>query len=181
LRDFLRKKLPDYMVPSVFVPLREIPRTFNRKIDRGMLPRPESQAPMVVRTIIEPRTETEAALVQIWHDILHVTSISVEDDFFELGGDSFLIQRVVGQIQDRFNVIMPIRAVFLKPTIANLAAHIDHFKRLGASEEERLLEVVSKLTEAQVDSFLNEVLRQPEWESRQSLGAGVVGGMDGKG
>jgi amino acid adenylation domain-containing protein len=123
IRQFLRLKLPDYMVPSAFVVLAELPLTPNGKIDRRALPAPDRQRNE--RTIfVPPRNPLEQQLVQIWSHLLKIDAIGIEDDFFELGGHSLLATQVISRIQTVYSVSIPLRYMFEHPTIARFGTSI---------------------------------------------------------
>jgi len=118
LRAFLQERLPEYMVPSAFVALDALPLTSNGKVDQRALPEPPVASD---RAIVAPRNETEAALVDIWRALLRVDTIGVDDDFFELGGDSLKTMPLVVRIRERFGVSLPLASIFQSPTVARLA------------------------------------------------------------
>ena len=120
LRDFLRTKLPNYMVPSHFVFLTEFPRTPNGKVDTRQLPAPESMAAKP-RDYVAPRDEHERALAEIWQEVLMLDQVSVQDDFFDLGADSLSATRAFARINKRFGINLALRAIFDNPTITKLA------------------------------------------------------------
>ncbi|AVZ77917.1 non-ribosomal peptide synthetase (plasmid) [Streptomyces lunaelactis] len=119
LRDFVAARLPEFMVPSAFVPLAEFPLTPNGKIDRRALPAPQHTAD--TDSGLEPRTDTERALAGIWADVLGLPQVGITDNFYELGGDSILGIMVVAKAK---KAGLPISAkdVFRRQTIAELAA-----------------------------------------------------------
>ncbi|MCP4655422.1 MAG: amino acid adenylation domain-containing protein, partial [bacterium] len=128
LRDHLREKLPDYMVPSVFVALAELPLTPNRKVDRRALPAPgRDDDPGGGRS--SARTPTEELLAAIWCQILGVRQVGVDDGFFELGGHSLLATQLISRIRDAFGTELPLGKVFEEPTLGCLAAVIDDGRR----------------------------------------------------
>ncbi len=134
LRDFLAKSLPDYMVPAAFVMLDQLPLTPNGKIDRKALPRPErssSDFPPV-----SPRTPFEITLAGIWKELLHLENIGVRDDFFERGGHSLAATRLASQIRERLKVEIPLRVLFEKRTIEDLALYIAELEALAAAPDE---------------------------------------------
>ena len=131
LRVFLREKLPEYMIPAVFVPLDTLPLMPNGKIDRRALPEPSRTWPELERAYVAPRTSAEELLVGIWSHVLDVERIGIHDDFFQLGGHSLLATQVVSRIRDAFGVEIPLRALFEKPTVAGLAENIDVVRRAG--------------------------------------------------
>ncbi len=126
LRAFLGEHVPNYMIPSTFAVLAELPYTPNGKVDRNALPEPEwDQHTHTSEASVAPRTETERRLVEIWSAVLSVSEISVEDDFFALGGHSLMAMRVMSRVQEEFGVKLLLRAVFDHPTVAALAEAID--------------------------------------------------------
>lgn len=124
LRQFLAAKLPDYMVPTAFVYLDAMPLTPNGKVDRKALPAPQRQE-QAERVIVMPASETESTILQIWRDVIGVENISVEDDFFSIGGHSLMATQVVSRLRNRYNVKLPLRSLFESPTIRNAAALVD--------------------------------------------------------
>ncbi|HEX5115462.1 MAG TPA: amino acid adenylation domain-containing protein [Pseudonocardiaceae bacterium] len=124
LRTHLQARLPDYMVPAVFVPLAALPLNPNGKVDRHALPAPEGDRPELDTSYVAPRTPVERTLAEVWSEVLKVTRIGVRDNFFELGGDSILsIQVMVGA--RRAGLRLTPRQMFADPTIADLAATLD--------------------------------------------------------
>ena len=123
LLRFLKEKLPDYMVPATFVPLRAIPLTPNGKVDRNALPEPDKSRPLVER-VATPRDAVELKLTQIWENVLDVHPIGIEDKFFDLGGHSLLAVKMIAQIEKVFGRRLRVATVFQAPTIEQLAAII---------------------------------------------------------
>ncbi|MBW4576031.1 MAG: amino acid adenylation domain-containing protein [Aphanothece sp. CMT-3BRIN-NPC111] len=120
LRDFLKKKLPDYMVPSAFVVLDFLPLTPNGKIDRRAIPdEPTNQS--IDQACVEPRTPIESTLAEIWAEVLNLERVGINDNFFDLGGDSLLAIRLIDRIHKQFERELPLSALFLTPTVAGLA------------------------------------------------------------
>ena len=116
LRDHLAAKLPEYMVPSAFVPLERLPLTANGKVDRRALPAPE-MGDLQRGEYVAPRTELERRLCEIWEELLGVERVGIEDNFFELGGHSLLATRVVSRVRSALGRELPLRALFEHPTI----------------------------------------------------------------
>lgn len=120
LRQFLQQKLPDYMIPARFVTLDALPLTPNGKVDRRALPEPPA-AEQIVRSIA-PRTEAERTLRTIWEQVLDTRPIGIDDNFFDLGGHSFLVTKLLRRIESEFGQRLSMAALFEAPTISRLAA-----------------------------------------------------------
>jgi amino acid adenylation domain-containing protein len=125
VRAHLRRTLPDYMVPGVFVALERLPLTSNGKLDRRALPAPERAA----AEHVAPRTESEAILAGIWAEVLRVGRVGATDDFFALGGHSLLATRVISRVRAAFGVEPTVRALFEAPTLAELARAVEGMQR----------------------------------------------------
>ncbi|HEX8186308.1 MAG TPA: amino acid adenylation domain-containing protein, partial [Blastocatellia bacterium] len=123
IRERLSKRLPDYMIPSAFVILDEMPLTPNGKIDRRALPQPSFDRQG--EPFVAPRTPTQEIIAGIWAEVLEVGTISIEDNFFELGGHSLLATQVVARISKLLSVDLPLRALFESPTVAGLAREVE--------------------------------------------------------
>ena len=147
LRDALRKRLPEFMVPAVLVFLDQLPLTANGKVDRGALPPPPAEVP---EGGAEPATETERALAAIWREVLGVQAPGRGDDFFTLGGHSLSAMRVVTHVRDRLGVELPLARVFERPTLEGMAAAVDtlHAQALAA-----LLDEVEGLSEEDLQAL----------------------------
>jgi natural product biosynthesis luciferase-like monooxygenase protein len=133
LRAYLRAKLPDYMVPGEFVRLQRMPYTPNGKLDRKALPAPERIAAAAAQ-FVAPSTPTEQALAQLWQRVLRIERIGARDNFFESGGHSLLAMQLVGGVRERFGVELPIKNLFERPVLADLAEAIDALSWLERSK-----------------------------------------------
>jgi amino acid adenylation domain-containing protein len=123
-RDYLKQRLPDYMLPSAFVLLEKLPLNPNGKIDRNALPVPENWAderPLYC----DPRTPLEEKIAQIWEALLNVDHIGVHENFFNLGGHSLLATQFLGQLRHQLNLELPFQAFFSNATIADLSAYLN--------------------------------------------------------
>jgi amino acid adenylation domain-containing protein len=125
LRDYLKEKLPEYMIPSVFVMLDSLPLTPSGKIDRSALPAADGTRPNLAHEFVGPRTEIEDLVAQVWREVLKLDRIGVHDNFFELGGHSLLATRVVARLRNNFSIDLALRKLFELPTVVALAEHID--------------------------------------------------------
>jgi acyl carrier protein len=151
LRSFLGQHLPDYMIPSTFIFLKTMPLTSNGKIDRASLPTPDEARPDLQRLFVAPRTPVERELAGIWAEFLKLDEVGVDDNFFELGGHSLLATQIVSRIRKAFNCEIRLRSFFESPTVAQLAERIGDST---ATETERLLAEIEKLSEEEVEILL---------------------------
>jgi amino acid adenylation domain-containing protein len=134
LRDELKQRLPEYMVPSAFVLLEALPLTLHGKLDYKRLPLPERASS---ESYIAPRTEVEEKLAAIWREVLGVERIGVKDNFFELGGHSLLATQAIARMQDAFQKSLPVRRLFESPTIAELARLIENLSETQPADSTR--------------------------------------------
>ncbi|MEU6432657.1 amino acid adenylation domain-containing protein, partial [Microbispora sp. NPDC046973] len=125
LRDYLRARLPEHMVPGVFVELAGFPRTPNGKIDRASLPAPDSSRPDLADGYEAPSTPTQELLAGIWADLLNLDRVGVSDNFFDLGGHSLLATQAVTRVRGVFGIEVSLAELFDHPTVGELAALID--------------------------------------------------------
>ena len=124
LRRELGERLPEYMIPGVFVKLERFPLNRNGKVARRELPEPGGERPELMVGYVAARTKEEAALVQIWQEVLGLDQVGVEDNFFDLGGHSLLATQVISRVREALHAELPLRALFEAPTIAGLSAKI---------------------------------------------------------
>jgi amino acid adenylation domain-containing protein len=124
LRDFVRAKLPGYMVPSIFVPMDSLPLTLTGKLDRGRLPAPEMAGLEAAEILEGPRNDIEERLATIWSEVLGVPAIGINDNFFDLGGHSLLAIQLMSRVRESFHTDLPISRLFESPTLARLALAI---------------------------------------------------------
>ncbi|MEK6283280.1 MAG: amino acid adenylation domain-containing protein, partial [Acidobacteriota bacterium] len=121
LKNFLRRNLPDYMIPSDFILLDELPLTPNGKLDRRALPAHVLSRASRKENLVAPRNELEIGLAKIWEELLDFRPIGVKDNFFDIGGHSLLAVRLMARIQQRFNRELPLATFFQGATIEYLA------------------------------------------------------------
>ena len=156
LRTHLKEKLPDYMVPSVFMLLDKLPLNTNGKVDRRALPAPESSRPDLEQAFVEPQTAFERVLVKMWIDVLGLERIGVNDNFFELGGHSLLATQLIARVSEAFQTELPLRIIFECPSVSSMAERIQQTEtRAGAFEEmASILEQLEALTDDEAKSML---------------------------
>jgi amino acid adenylation domain-containing protein len=153
LRAYLKQRLPDYMMPSAFVYLDELPLTPNAKVDRKALPAPETDL-TAAATYIAPRTQVEEMLCAIWSKVLGVEGIGVNVSFFEVGGHSLKATQVISRIRESFQVELPLRAMFESPTIESLTVAIAKVLFSEESEVANLLNDLEQLSDDETKELL---------------------------
>ncbi len=124
LQEYLRERLPAYMVPSAFVTLDELPLTRNGKVDRAALPAPEAARPELGANFVAPQTRIERALAVIWQQALGVECVGVNDNFFDLGGHSLLMVQVHSRMREVLGSQVSMIEMFQHPTISALAKRL---------------------------------------------------------
>jgi len=151
LRNFLKQKLPGYMVPSSFVYLNKLPLTPNGKVDRKALPVQYSGQSDLGSVFVSPRTPTEELLARIWCDLLGLNEIGVEDDFFDLGGHSLLAMQMISRMRNSFQIDLPVRRIFETPTVAGLAMAVVEFlvEKSATAENSQTLDTLEELLNAE--------------------------------
>nr|WP_262493035.1 non-ribosomal peptide synthetase [Myroides guanonis] len=123
LQNHLKRSLPEYMVPQLWVTLEEMPLTSNGKLDKKSLPDPDNSE-LSSEEYVAPRNETEAQLAEIWQNLLGLEQVGIHDNFFELGGHSLLATRLVSMIRQELSIEISIRDVFEYTTISELSTQI---------------------------------------------------------
>jgi len=156
LRGFLRTKLPDYMVPSAFEFLDALPLTTNGKLDRKALPAPNHTQPDSNRIFIAPRTANEEAVAEIWSSVLGFEKVGIQDNFFDLGGHSILAIQIMLRLSDRFRTLLPLRMLFEKPNVEELALEITKtlIERADQAKLRRSLSELESMSDEDAKSML---------------------------
>jgi amino acid adenylation domain-containing protein len=139
LRAYLKERLPDYMVPSIFITLAEMPLTSNKKVDRRALPAPERVRQGDDEEVAVPRDAFELQLAHIWEEVLGVQPVGVQDNFFDLGGHSFLAVSLMGRIEREFGVKLPLAVLFQGATVETLGIMLR--QQVGASFASSLVKI----------------------------------------
>jgi acyl carrier protein len=156
LRNYLKERLPQYMVPSGYVRMDEMPLTANGKVDRRALPAYELSRADASAKFVAPRTPIEETLVGIWCKVLSTQQVSVDDNFFDLGGHSLLVTRVLNAVREIYSIDLPMRMFFESPTVAALAEQLETAQQPD-NEMERvslMLERLEHLSEDEVKELL---------------------------
>ena len=163
LRTFLAERLPDYMVPSAYVFVDEIPLTPSGKVDRRALPTPETAGPEWQGEFEPPRTALEEVLAEIWALVLGRERVGIRDNFFELGGHSLLATQAVSRIRSALEVELPLRSMFTTPTVAGLAPILVEagVEESQAERVARALRKIRTMSSGDVKAALNRKKEQP--------------------
>jgi aryl carrier-like protein len=134
LRRWVGEKLPEHMVPAVFVWLAAFPLTANGKVDRRQLPAPDSKRPELSGAYVAPRNALEQLLAEVWSEVLRIDQIGVHDSFFSLGGDSIRSVRLVATAKER-GLTFTVQQLFRRQTIAELAHFLEAEAGISLSAE----------------------------------------------
>ena len=173
LRAHVGRVLPDYMVPSAIMVLDRLPLTSNGKLDRQALPAPEQETSNSI-SFIAPRSSTEAALAEIWSELLGCEKLGVCDDFFDLGGNSLLVLRLISKINWSFNVDVTVPDFYRNPTVEQMAKLITAQPVLGGRRPE-VIQLRDGHSERRVYFIFAEA---PEWVHARMMGDMQVFGIE---
>jgi amino acid adenylation domain-containing protein len=173
LNSHALQQLPDYMVPSVIMVLDRLPLTPNGKLDRQALPAPEQETSNSI-SFIAPRSSTEAALAEIWSELLDSEKLGVSDDFFDLGGTSLLILRLISKINRSFNVNVTVPDFYRNPTVEQMAKLIVAQPALGGRQPE-VIQLQDGRSERRIYFIFAEA---PEWNLARMMGDMQVFGIE---
>ena len=124
LRNYLRQKLPEYMVPAAFVVLTELPLLSNGKLNRRALPRPKKILSQPESVYIPPASDLEQTIASIWQQVFNIDRVSIHTNFFDLGGNSLLVAKVHSKLRAALNSDIQIIELFKHSTIHSLAKHL---------------------------------------------------------
>ncbi|HVT17366.1 MAG TPA: amino acid adenylation domain-containing protein [Thermoanaerobaculia bacterium] len=159
LRDFLRRRLPEYMVPAAFVAMAALPLTPSGKVDRGRLPEPSGLRPDLASAFVAARTPVERTLAEIWRELLRVDRVGIHDNFFALGGHSLLAAQAVARMRAAFGIAeLPLRSLFREPTLEGLAVAVTQAQVDQGDDQEMagLLAEVESLSAAELARLLEK-------------------------
>jgi len=147
LRNFLKEKLPEYMLPHVFMQLDTLPLTPNGKVDRLALPAPDTSRLNENNNLVAPRNPVEEMLASIWAEVLNLKQVSIHDNFFELGGHSLLATQLISRIRDTFQVEIGLRFLFEFPTLASFSDRLQTIQQTQLGLPSQPLAVASRPAE----------------------------------
>jgi len=158
LRERLRKRLPDYILPSAYVVVKKWPTTQNSKVDKRALPPPGERRELLDRLYVAPSTPTEEKLAAIWKELLKVEPVGIHDDFLESGGNSLTAFQLVSRIRDVFHIDLPLSSVFETPTIAEQATAIAHrmVQHESPVDVEKVLTQIEQLDGEELERLLQQ-------------------------
>lgn len=143
LRDWIKSKLPQYMLPTHFVLLDKFPKTPSGKINRSALPLPTAQ---YQTNLVTPETETQKQLADIWLILLKLPQVGIHNNFFELGGHSLLATQFISKVRDNFGLELPVSSLFEKPTIAEFAEYLEN-QQLEQVDDAELAAILAEIEE----------------------------------
>lgn len=160
VRDYLAERLPHYMVPQKWLILDKLPLTPSGKVDRRALPSAVEELADQCGQLQAPENEIEEALLHIWQRVLLTTEIGTEQNFFDLGGHSLNATQIVSRIKQEFNLDMPMRIIFERPTIKQQSDWIftAQFNALDDAEQERMLDELAQLSDDDLVRLSNDEL-----------------------
>ncbi len=149
LKQELRQKLPEYMIPAVVILVPAMPLTANGKIDRGALLDPDAVRPNGQVEFVAPRTAAETALAAIWAEVLAADQVGIYENFFDRGGDSLAALRLMSQLRKCFGVRLKVRDLFAHPTVEALAARVEEalLEQAGTEQLDELLGLLERIEE----------------------------------
>ncbi|MDQ3257774.1 MAG: non-ribosomal peptide synthetase, partial [Acidobacteriota bacterium] len=164
LRRHMKEQVPEYMVPSSFVMLDELPLTPSGKVDRRALPAPDEGRREIEEQYVAPRSVAEEVVAGIWAEVLKVEQVGVHDNFFELGGHSLLATQVISRVRKSLQVELPLRTLFEEPTVAGLIKEVVRIWGDPDVVEDiaRIFKELEHLSEDEVKLMLSEQMQQVE-------------------
>ncbi len=156
LQTYLAQKLPEYMIPSIFVVRSHLPLTANGKLDRRALQLPDLINSELAAGYVAPRTAVEEVLVKIFAEVLGIKHVGIHDNFFKLGGHSLLATQLVSRVRDSFQLELPLRSVFEASTIAELSKVVESFQQSNTQNQAPALVPLSRESRRMKLSSLNK-------------------------
>jgi len=135
LRNYLMAELPEYMIPSHFIEMEVLPLTPSGKVDRKALPAPESLRPQLDNTYIAPQTSIQKSISTVWQEVLNLDKVGIDDNFFDLGGTSFDILKIISHLHELLQMDIPVVSIFRYPTIRLFS---DYLKQEKTGQQESI-------------------------------------------
>ena len=156
LLSLLKSKLPEYMLPSTFVFLDALPLTPNGKVDRRALPQPGAERAELKEAYVAPRTAVQKKLADIWTEVLKLERLGIHDNFFDIGGHSLKATQVMSRVRAVFEMDVPLRTLFEKPTVEELAVVVmeRQAERVAGEEVSSILAEVESLSDEEARRIL---------------------------
>ncbi len=144
LRAWLRMKLPEYMIPTIFMQLDVMPLNANGKLDRHGLPAPDLSRPELQATYVQPHTLLEETIAAIWSQVLEIEQVGIHDNFFALGGDSLLAMQIISRLRATFSAEVPLHSFLEAPTVAQLADLLQESQATSVKDYKPPLKSISR-------------------------------------
>ena len=144
MRQFLRTRLPEFMIPAAFVVLPALPVTTSGKVDRNALPDPDWSVGQREGQYVAPRTPIEGQLAAIWSEVLGIAQVGALDNFFDLGGNSLLALRLASRVRTAMAVDLPLVTLFTAPVLGELAERIVQMQAVGRLPDLPAIEPVAR-------------------------------------
>jgi amino acid adenylation domain-containing protein len=166
LREFLRRRLPEYMVPAAFIRLDALPLSPGAKLNRRALPAPEAPTQQLDDSYVPPETDLQHKIAEIWSQVLGISQIGIDSNFFNIGGHSLLATQIVSRLSDALKREIPLRWMFEKPTVRRLAETLESAESsapvippvIARPEPDWSRIDPDKLTDEEVDALLTTLL-----------------------
>jgi acyl carrier protein len=158
LRNFLKDKLPDYMIPAAFVLMESFPLTPSGKLDRKALPTPDGTRSDLESAFIAPRTVAEEIVARIWAQVIKIDRVGIGDNFFDLGGHSLLATQIVARVRDAFQTELPLSKLYENPTVEGIIDALADVRGSRETVEEiaLILKEVEHLSADELKKLLSE-------------------------
>ena len=169
LRQHVREKLPEYMIPAAIVLLDQMPLTSDGKVNRRALPEPQPGRRDISEEFVGPRTPVEEVMAGIWSEVLGLDRVGIHDNFFHLGGHSLLATRVVSRLREAFRTPFPLRQIFEEPTVAGLAQVLQETIKANRGVQTLPIERVSRDKPLPVSFLQDRTLLMAQREGRPSF------------
>ncbi len=169
LRQHVREKLPEYMIPAAIVLLDQMPLTSDGKVNRRALPEPQPGRRELSEEFVGPRNPVEEVMAGIWSEVLGLDRVGIHDNFFHLGGHSLLATRVVSRLREAFGTPFPLRKIFEEPTVAGLAQVLQETIKANRGVQTLPIERVNRDAPLPVSFLQDRTLRMAQREGRPSF------------